>query len=250
MAARVRYLQGGEFFMPGRFHPLEVRPDGDDGLLVFNWSKNPNRFALRFVDVWRAPVTDAEADLTRDLEDWFAEFEDYWYEWLDTGLVYWGEQALHADIVELTMSADDFQPPLVRPVYYVSQVPLGPRGDGAHLARQGLDITVALDRRDEGRLLAWLQCMHNRADPLPVAGQAVVSWASQDPPAARIDLLTVVEGMSDEVGKRLIDAALIAAADAGAEQVVTRLRGRDFVDAGFQPRLTMTDLTRSTLLIE
>jgi hypothetical protein len=94
-AARARYVEGGEYFLPERFHPLEVRADGAGVLLIFRWSNNPNRFALRIA-----------ADPGVPIPELLGGFEEYWDEWLDTGLVYWGDKVFHADVMGCGRSAD------------------------------------------------------------------------------------------------------------------------------------------------
>lgn len=90
--------------------------------------------------------------------------------------------------------------------------------DGQWLTQAGLDPARVRALRGEGRLVAWLQAAGGCGESEWVGQCAVVT--THDPGVASVEVLEVASGASQETRQRLVDAAVRAAADAGARTVL------------------------------
>lgn len=239
-ALRERLLAGGA--VTEGFTGLDVRPalpgepTGDAGhehvVVVLHWRQDPCAYAISFPlqpdgaeeDPTRPPGVNTGLPATT-LDEWVTEVIWSLTEGLDTGLVRRATRTYAGDVTFLTTGegVHDVWPE----GYNVGDVHLGPAGDrGGHLAKAGLDVTVARRLLAEGRLLTWLHAYVDNRQGEPFVGHAAVSSPSPDGPEtgrAGLEVLEVVPGTSATVTAALAYNALRNAVEAGATTITTDL---------------------------
>lgn len=204
-------------------------PEEDDRVVVlFRWRLDPAVYAVGF-DVG----PDEEAGPPVDtLEGWVAQVWLWLMEELGTGLVRRAARRQVGDVVVLVggLGAVDVLPE----GHHLGDLYLGAGGSaGAHLARQGLDTTIAQRLLRQDRLLVWMHAYVDNARAEPVVGHVVLSRGA---PAgsARLETLEVVPGTPPAVAAALAFHAVRSAVELGAGTVVSDLDDPALDQVGFR----------------
>jgi len=208
---------------------VEVLADEDSALFAFGWLSNVHRFAIRI------PLSDAGEGMSTGLpngtpEDWAHEVALWLSEELDTGYVRRASRRLVEGRIELwrpTWPSDDR--------FYLSASRPGDRvwrGALRSVGKDGLDADTPVRMAAQTPAMVWLRSSLNSPAGGPAVGQVIVSVPEGR--TARLDFLQVAADAPDSVSLGLIHAAAHQAADAGAVQVVTHLRGEVFDIVGFR----------------
>lgn len=203
---------------------------GDDAVVVaFGWLDNRHRFEIRI------PVADAAEGMSTGLsndtaEQWANEVALWLSEELDTGYVARASRRLVDGRIELSRptwpSDDRFYLSVSRPHDRVWEGALW------SIARDGLDADTLRRIAAVTPAMVWLRASLNSRAGGPAVAQAVVTPPTDG--TGRLALLQVADGAPDSVLLDLVHAAAHQAADAGAEQVATRLNGEALDIVGFR----------------
>ncbi|MFE5701651.1 hypothetical protein [Rhodococcus koreensis] len=222
------------------FRTVRIELDGDLVRVYFQWTKNPNLFAMTFrlpttADDFRGPPMDTPAGVVSTvLLDWMEE--------LDTGLIVRGTRRRKNGVLHISAPAPSSGP--ARSDFGLGAVPLRDTS-GTWLAAEGLHIDDAVDATNTGTPTVWVQAYKNNQQGRPFVGHAAARWTA--PGVATFDVLETVPGTPDSVNQQLIREVTHALADAGAHEITTAFEHPELVALGYttdtdRPRLDVTSM--------
>lgn len=197
---------------------VEIRRSGDEAVLMFRWRPYPYLFGV--------PVsltqTDRRLDWDRpaaDLDEWVDSVDLWRMETLENGWTLQGRRSQVADYIELRGPAwpydDRFFVDVVDPTDEHGWL----RTD--FISADGINPQPAIERRRAGTLVAWVTSCENNSTGSPYVGAATV--VRVDDRTARLDSIEVIDQAPITLALDVVRVATHAAADTGAQTVVTSL---------------------------
>lgn len=207
-----------------------VRRHGDEVVPLVRWEGDERLYGIPI------DVSDRRRDFhydrpVEDDEEWVESVGIGFMVMLDTGFRARARRRLADGYIELRKSGGW---PVDRR-FYLSRFDEGfDDGRAAWLRDDGLDPDPALTALASGRLIAWLVAYENNATGSPDVGQAVVVGDASG--AVRLDLLETAPGVPQSVLLDLAYFAAHAAAERGAESVVSNSTDPVLRIAGFEDR--------------
>lgn len=208
---------------------VEIRRSGDEAMLMFRWKPHPHLFGVP-VPLTR---TDRRLDWDEpavDLDDWLESVELWLMEDVENSYLYTARRRRVDDYIELRQPEWPTDSRFV-----VDVVDPGDRDSWLrvpYVSGDGLDPSRALERRKAGTLVAWITAYENNSTGMPYVGQAIVVRESAT--VARLEHTDVIENAPPTLVLDIVRTATHAAADAGAQTVITQL-DLDHLDvAGFR----------------
>lgn len=193
---------------------VEIRRIGNEAVLMFRWPPEDRLFGVS-VSLTRI---DRRLDWNRpaaDLEEWLESLDLWITEDVDNGYRYRARRSAVDDYIELR------QPPWPMDERFYLQVNERIERDWTLVehADDGLDAGIALAAQDSGTLLAWTFAYENNSSGSPVVGHSTIAWDGPD--VARLIHLVLRDDVPATVAAELVRSATHAAAEAGAQVVVS-----------------------------
>ena len=205
----------------------EIRRSGDEAVLMFRWRPHRHLFGV--------PVslkqTHHRLDWDQPTEDLDDSLDLWLMEEVENGYLYRARRRQVDDYIELRSPGWP-----IDERFYVDVVNPGDADSWLRvpfMTDDGLNPDIAVMRREEGTLIAWVTAYENNATGRPYLGQAIV--IGQEPGVARLDHVELVDDVPSTLVLDLIRSATHAAADTGAHTVVTDLDLPHLPVAGFRP---------------
>lgn len=220
-----RLAQGGSL--------VGLRRSGDEAVLVFRWEPLPDLFGVpvplnetsRRMD-WDQPAV--------DLADWLESVDLWLMEDVENGMLWRAARRRVDDYIELREPGwpDDRR-------FYVDVVDPGDRHSWLRtdfVARDGLDASPAMRRREAGTLIGWVTAYENNSTGSPYVAHATI--VRDGPDTAHLDTFEALPDVPPSLVLTVVRSATHFAADRGCRRVCTDLALDRLDVVGFQQEPT------------
>ena len=208
---------------------IEVREGVEEAIVLVRWEPDPLLYGIPI------PFTDTRHEFYYD--SFPVSSDDEWLDSVGIGLTVMlgtghrarARRSRVGDYIELRREGGWS----VDHRFYLQDVDSDFELLAERLRSDGLDPSLAIEKRGSGELVCWLLMYENNSSGSPWVGQSVISRVSAS--ECRLDLVEIAPDVPITVSLDLSYYACHSAAVLGARSIQTTLGNEEFTLAGFRP---------------